>query len=120
MTAVAVFTGAITNSVAFICIALLFVVNAGYGGGFSNLPTLLSDIYGMGSISSLHGIALSAWAFAGLTGNQIAEVIINASPSHQVGYQNVLYFTIALYAIATLVDFLLVKSKKEKAPSIEG
>ena len=120
MTAVAVFTGAITNSVAFICIALLFVVNAGYGGGFSNLPTLLSDIYGMGSISSLHGIALSAWAFAGLTGNQIAEVIINASPSHQVGYQNVLYFTIALYAIATLVDFFLVKSKKEKAPSIEG
>lgn len=39
---------------------LLFVVNAGYGGGFSNVPTLLSDHYGMGNISAIHGITLSA------------------------------------------------------------
>lgn len=109
MTAVAVFTGAITNSIAVICIILLFVVNAGYGGGFSNLPTLLSDIYGMGKISSLHGIALSAWAFAGLTGNQIAGIIYSATGN----YQNILYFTIALYAIAVVIDLFLVKSKKE-------
>ncbi len=113
ITAVAVLTGAISNSIAVICIILLFIVNAGYGGGFSNLPTLLSDIYGMGNISSLHGIALSAWAFAGLTGNQIAEVIINASSSEVVGYQNVLYFTLALYVIATVIDLFLVKHKKE-------
>ncbi|MBO5910254.1 MAG: MFS transporter, partial [Clostridia bacterium] len=87
-------------------------VNAGYGGGFSNLPTLLSDIYGMGKISSLHGIALSAWAFAGLTGNQIAELIIESS-NGVVGYQNVLIFTFALYLIATVIDLLLVKHKKE-------
>ena len=57
-------------------LALLFVVNAGYGGGFSNVPTLLSDHYGMGSISAIHGITLSAWAFAGLTGNQLAAWIV--------------------------------------------
>ena len=28
-------------------LGLIFVVNAGYGGGFSNVPTLLSDHYGM-------------------------------------------------------------------------
>ena len=38
-----------------IVIALIMVVNAGYGGGFSNVPTLLSDHYGMGSISAIHG-----------------------------------------------------------------
>ena len=50
-------------------LALIFMVNAGYGGGFSNVPTLLSDHYGMGNISAIHGLTLSAWAFAGLSGN---------------------------------------------------
>ena len=52
-------------------------VNAGYGGGFSNIPTLLADHYGMSNISAIHGITLSAWAFAGLTGNQLATWIVN-------------------------------------------
>ena len=104
-TAVALLTGAITGSIAFICIALLIVVNLGYGGGFSNLPTLLSDVYGMSKISAIHGIALSAWAFAGLTGNQIADLIVTQTGN----YQNILYFTLALYAIALLIDVLLIR-----------
>lgn len=107
ISALALATGAVSNSIVVICIALLILVNLGYGGGFSNLPTLLSDVYGFGNISSLHGIALSAWAFAGLTGNQIADLII-----HQTGnYQNILVFTVILYAIALLVDMFLVHSK---------
>ena len=99
-------------------LALIFVVNAGYGGGFSNVPTLLSDHYGMGSISAIHGITLSAWAFAGLTGNQIATYIVNHSGKwidhdgtmvNPVGYQNVLYFTIIMYIIALILCFVLVR-----------
>ncbi len=101
-------TGAISNEIVWICIALLILVNLGYGGGFSNLPTLLSDVYGMGSISSLHGIALSAWAFAGLTGNQIATLIVDKTGS----YQNILIFTVAMYAIALLVDVLFIRPKR--------
>ena len=119
ITAVALISGAITNSYVVICLALMFIVNAGYGGGFSNLPTLLSDVYGMGKISSIHGIALSAWAFAGLTGNQIAEFIVEKTGS----YQNVLIFTIVLYAIAIAVDFLFIrtpnKAKKETLAKAE-
>lgn len=107
-------------------LALIFMVNAGYGGGFSNVPTLLSDHYGMGNISAIHGITLSAWAFAGLTGNQMAtwivgkfgtpikgtllhdgevtEVIVNPT-----GYQYVLYATIALYIVALCMSLFLVK-----------
>ena len=80
-------------------LALIFMVNAGYGGGFSNVPTLLSDHYGMGSISAIHGITLSAWAFAGLTGNQIATLIVSNTGSfiddghgnkiNPIGYQKV-------------------------------
>ena len=105
-------------------LALIFIVNAGYGGGFSNVPTLLSDHYGMGSISAIHGITLSAWGFAGLTGNQLATFIVNHSGEwiehgtdtagniikvNPVGYQNVLFATIALYIVALIVCLLLVK-----------
>ena len=109
----ALLTGAVSNQIVVICIALLILVNLGYGGGFSNLPTLLSDVYGMGKISSLHGIALSAWAFAGLTGNQIADLILNKTGN----YQNILIFTVILYAIALLVDFLFVHVKH--TPTVE-
>ncbi len=105
-------------------ICLIMVVNAGYGGGFSNVPTLLSDHYGMGSISAIHGITLSAWAFAGLTGNQVATYIVNHSGEwidhdgvkmNPVGYQNVLFFTIALYIVALVLCMVLVKPTDKKS-----
>lgn len=119
LTALAMFTGAIENEIAWICIILLIVVNLGYGGGFSNLPTLLSDVYGMSKISSIHGIALSAWAMAGLTGNQVASLIVESSATKIVGYQNILYFTLALYVLALIVDFVLVRTKHSKTTEKE-
>ncbi len=109
-------------------LVLLFVVNAGYGGGFSNVPTLLSDHYGMQNISAIHGITLSAWAIAGLTGNQLATFIVNhvgsfsdISDGHggtisvnPAGYQAVLYVTVGLYVVALLCSFLLVGGGKKK------
>ena len=119
---------------AFLVLALIMVVNAGYGGGFSNVPTLLSDHYGMSNISAIHGITLSAWGFAGLTGNQLANWIVekfgepvkmavdsSASASGYItinpsGYQTVLYVTVALYALALLLSIFFVKrSTTEKA-----
>ena len=109
--------GASKVLVAFV-LALIFVVNAGYGGGFSNVPTLLSDHYGMGSISAIHGITLSAWAFAGLSGNQMASFIVkhfgNPVELHGItvnptGYHNVLYATCALYCVALVLCLVLVR-----------
>ena len=111
ITVLALATGAISSKIAWICIPLLILVNLGYGGGFSNLPTLLSDVYGMGKISSLHGIALSAWAFAGLTGNNVADMIVKSTGN----YQNVLIFTAIMYTIALLADLFLVRTKKQPA-----
>ena len=103
---------------------LLFVVNAGYGGGFSNVPTLLSDHYGMQNISAIHGITLSAWAIAGLTGNQVATFIVNHVGSfmddghgnkiNPQGYQSVLYLTIVLYVISLLISCFMVSERKKK------
>ena len=117
-------TGEGNTGLVILVLALIFIVNAGYGGGFSNVPTLLSDHYGMSSISAIHGITLSAWAFAGLTGNQVATYIVNHSGEwiehgtdaagnvikvNPVGYQNVLFFTIALYIIALILCLVLVR-----------
>ena len=127
-TGLVILTKGITNQgESILCVVLviilLFVVNAGYGGGFSNVPTLLSDHYGMQNISAIHGIVLSAWAFAGLTGNQVATLIVNnvgafvddghGNMINPTGYQAVLYLTIVLYIIALLFSMFLVDSKKK-------
>ena len=148
-TGATILTGGIKNgsgnmALTLLVLALIMVVNAGYGGGYSNVPTLLSDHYGMGSISALHGITLSAWGFAGLTGNQLAAAIVKAVENkigvenlpqveyhgqmisvNPVGYQTVLYVTFALYIVSLLVCMFLVsptdkaleakKAKKAKA-----
>ena len=123
-TAIVLITNGIKNGegnviLTFFVLALIFIVNAGYGGGFSNVPTLLSDHYGMGNISAIHGLTLSAWAFAGLSGNQMAawivknfgkeETLANGIVVNPTGYQYVLYATIALYILALIICLVMVK-----------
>ena len=120
--------GSTAPALAILCVALLIMVNAGYGGGFSNVPTLLSDHFGMGKISSVHGMCLSAWAIAGLTGNQMATAIVNrvgefseitlsdgsTASVNPVGYQTVLYVTVTLYIVALVVSCIMVPKLNNK------
>ena len=128
-TGAVILTGGIKNGagntgLTILVLVLIMVVNAGYGGGFSNVPTLLSDNYGMGSISALHGITLSAWAFAGLSGNQLANWIVSkfgeaklvdGNLVNPTGYQTVLIVTGILYVVAFLISMFMVRPMKEKA-----
>ena len=97
------------GSSAIVIVLMLCVINAGYGGGFSTLPTLLQSKFGMEKISTIHGLALSAWAWAGLSGNQLSNLIIN-----QLGLTyEVLYIVLAvLYFIALLLTFSIPKNKE--------
>ena len=95
-----------------IMIILLFVINAGYGGGFSTLPALLSERFGMKKISKIHGLALSAWAIAGLTGNNMSELILGATGSTIAGYKWIILAILILYAIALLICWTMVGNKK--------
>ena len=76
----------------------------------------------MGSISAIHGITLSAWAFAGLTGNQMANAIVQKTGKfielhgvmvNPTGYQNVLIVTGVLYLVALCMSLFLVKPTKK-------
>ena len=106
-------TNAINEVNSFILGALvityLLIINAGYGGGFSTLPALLSERFGMLKISQIHGLALSAWAVAGITGNNTSEIILNLTGGN---YQIVLITATILYTIALGFCIFLVRKKK--------
>lgn len=95
-----------------IVILLLVVINLGYGGGFSTLPALLSERFGMDKISKIHGLALSAWAVAGLTGNNMSELILNLTGKT---YDYILIATAILYLIALIICIKMVGKKRVSA-----
>ena len=55
-----IFTNSIGNALLWAVLAMLFLVNAGYGGGFSTLPVLLDQHFGTKTVSTTHGLTLSA------------------------------------------------------------
>lgn len=105
--AICVLTGLIPLSA--LIIPLLMIVNLGYGGGFSTLPALLDSRFGMTNISKIHGLALSAWAIAGITGNNLSEIILNHTNNN---YTVIILVAAGLYALALVICLLLVKQKK--------
>lgn len=100
--------GALTGWEFFIA-TMLIVISATYGAGFSCLPLLISDNFGMKNLSELHGISLTAWAVAGLTGNQIASILASIDPSY-----NLIYIVlISAYAIGLLLTIKLLTLKNK-------
>lgn len=83
----------------------LIVISACYGAGFSCLPSLLSDIFGMDNVSKIHGITLTAWGIAGLVGNQISGLVCSVCSS----YLPIFIVITVLYVIALILAIILVK-----------
>ncbi|MCF3944210.1 OFA family MFS transporter [Oceanobacillus alkalisoli] len=104
---------AMNHSISILVIAVLCIVNAGYGGGFSSLPPLLSDRFGLDSISTVHGLTLSAWAFAGLTGNQLSAFVLEKTGS----FDAVLYVVMAMFSIGALISIFVVKPEQVQLDS---
>lgn len=99
------FWGGLTSgwlAIAFI----LCIINAGYGGMFSTIPVLLKERFGLGTLSTIHGIALSAWAWAGIAGNSLANCILSS-----YGIDTLFLLLSGLYLIA----FILICSLKKVA-----
>ena len=80
----------------------LLVINACYGAGFSVIPAILADHYGMTNISKIHGAVLSAWGFAGLAGNQMAMAVSKAFGGYGEGghgYAAVVAMLVIVYSL---------------------
>lgn len=103
-----IFTNSINNALLWAVLAMLFLINAGYGGGFSTLPVLLDQHFGTKTVSTTHGLALSAWACAGLSGNQLASFVVTHTPDQAHRYAALIPVLTGLFALA-LISISLVK-----------
>ena len=84
----------------WVIVVMLCIINSGYGGGFSTLPTFLESKFGMKRISMIHGFALSAWGWAGLSGNQLSNLVLN----YYHGEFNDLFIVLcSLYILAFII-----------------
>lgn len=102
-------TNSIDRALLWAVLMMLFLVNAGYGGGFSTLPVLLDQHFGTKTVSTTHGLTLSAWAFAGLSGNQLASFVVTHTPDQAHRYAALIPVLIVLFIIA-LISISLVKA----------
>jgi len=91
----------------------LLVINACYGAGFSVIPAILADHYGMTNISKIHGAVLSAWGFAGLAGNQAAMAVSKAFGGYGEGghgYVAVVTLLVVVYSL-NFANVLLLRKQ---------
>lgn len=75
-------------------ILLIMIINFGYGGGFSTMPSLLTEYYDMKNISTIHGYVLSAWAMASIASYLFMQLFVyrlNLSFSEVIPILSVLY-----------------------------
>lgn len=88
----------------------VLICNFGYGTGFAIMPSILHDRYGMKNISSIHGLILSAWAFAGLSGNQLSEFLL----SFKFSWPMIMLVVALIYLVGLKIGVYLWKSKLPK------
>ena len=103
--AVSFLTMATTSILPVLIGVALLIINACYGAGFSVIPAILSDKFGMTNISKIHGAVLSAWGVAGLVGNQLSMFV-----SDRLGFggKGVLVMLVIMYGI-NLVNFVFMR-----------
>lgn len=88
---------------------VVLLCNAGYGAMFAIMPSALHDRYGMDGVSRIHGVILSAWAFAGLTGNQLAHLTMITDTHHSP--RLIIFLVASIYLVASYVSTKLWSSK---------
>lgn len=97
----------------FFVLLLLFIVNFGYGGGFSSMPALLTEYYPMNKISTIHGYVLSAWAWASVASYFLMQLFVY---QWNLDYQNIFVILAGLYFIGYLMT-IWIKDRKETGVS---
>ena len=91
----------ITNVILF-QILILLVVSC-YGGGFSNLPAFVGDLFGTKQLGAIHGYLLTTWSLGGVFGPMIVSQIRERTDS----YVPVFYVFFALILLAFVVSIMM-------------
>jgi OFA family oxalate/formate antiporter-like MFS transporter len=101
----------VTNALLFQ--ALILLVVSCYGGGFSNLPAFIGDLFGTKQLGAIHGYLLTTWSLGGVFGPILVTQIKESTGS----YIPVFYVFNGLILFAFLISILLrldIKIAKRK------
>lgn len=96
-----------------ICILLCLIAMI-YGAGFACIAPLLSEIFGMSNISKIHGLVLSAWGIAGLTGNLSMTFFKNLG----FAIPQIFWIIFILYICEFILASIITLTLKEKNDNI--
>ena len=83
--------------------ALILIIVSCYGGGFSNLPAFIGDLFGTKQLGAIHGYLLTTWSLGGIIGPAIVSQIRERTDS----YIPVFYVFVVLVSIAFLISLLI-------------
>ena len=81
----------------------VLMISVTYGASFSVQPSLLADFYGRKIISKAYPMLLTAWAVAGLFGNQIAVGVFNSNS----GFYGLLFLLGLVYMVGLMLSLIL-------------
>ena len=84
-------------------VAAFALIMSMYGGGFATAPAYLSDLFGAGQVSAIHGRLLTAWSAAGLAG----PVLVNYIRAFQIeqGVPSAQAYFLTMYLMSWLLVF---------------
>ena len=82
---------------------LIFLVVSCYGGGFSNLPAFIADLFGTKELGAIHGYLLTTWSLGGLIGPTMVAQIYGYTGS----YIPVFYVFTGLIIVAFIISIYL-------------
>lgn len=82
---------------------LIFLVVSCYGGGFSNLPAFIGDLFGTKQLGAIHGYLLTTWSLGGIIGPMLVTNIKASTGS----YIPVFYVFLALILLAFVISLFL-------------
>ncbi len=91
----------VTNVILFQ--ALILIVISCYGGGFSNLPAFIGDIFGTKQLGAIHGFLLTTWSLGGVLGPMIVSQIRDTTGS----YIPVFNIFVGLIVLAFILSILI-------------
>ncbi|WP_096439110.1 L-lactate MFS transporter [Alteribacter populi] len=83
--------------------ALILIVVSCYGGGFSNLPAYIGDLFGTKQLGAIHGYMLTTWSLGGIIGPFLVTQIRAITDS----YIPVFYVFTGLIVIASVLSILI-------------
>jgi OFA family oxalate/formate antiporter-like MFS transporter len=84
---------------------ILLVSSFMYGAGFSCLPIILREKFGIDNLSVIHGLELTAWAVAGLIGNRSGDYLLT-----EYGVETLLGVLLSLYSLGFILTYILIKT----------